>query len=60
MEGTIKYGAAEALGIKEGGVGIADNENFKKVIPADIRKKIKDLEKKILNGEIQVDTAFGK
>ena len=59
-EGTIKYGAAEALGIKEGGIGIADNENFKKVIPADIRKKVKDLEQKVLNGEIQVDTAFGK
>ena len=34
QDGTIKYGAAEALGIKEGGIGISDNENFQKVIPA--------------------------
>ena len=59
-DGTIQYGAAEALGIKEGGIGIADNENFKKVIPAAMRQKIKDLEQKVLKGEIQDDTAFGK
>jgi basic membrane protein A len=60
QDGSIKYGAAEALGIKEGGIGISDNDNFQKVIPSDIRKKIKELEKKVLEGEIQVDTAFGK
>ncbi len=59
-ERTIKYGAAEALGIKEGGIGISDNENFKKVIPASMRSKLKELEQKILKGEIKVDTAFGK
>jgi basic membrane protein A len=60
MDGTIKYGAAEALGIAEGGVGVADNENYKKVISGEIRAKIKDLEKKVVSGEIKVDTAFGK
>jgi basic membrane protein A len=60
MDGSIKYGAAEALGIAEGGVGVADNENFKKQISEEVRKKIKDLEKKVVSGEIKVDTAFGK
>ena len=60
IDGTIKYGAAEGLGIKEGGVGIADNENFAKVIPADVRAKIKALEKQILSGKIKVGTAFGQ
>jgi basic membrane protein A len=60
QDGSIKYGAAEALGIKEGGVGISDNENWKKVIPEDMRRKVKDLEQKILKGEIKIDTAFGK
>ena len=60
MDGSIKYGAAEALGIKEGGVGVADNENYRKVIPAAMRNRIKDLEQKILKGQIQVDTAMGK
>jgi basic membrane protein A len=60
MDGTIKYGAAEALGITEGGVGVADNENFNKLISEEVRKKLKDLEKKVVSGEIKVDTAFGK
>ena len=60
QDGTIKYGAAEALGIKEGGIGVSDNENYQKVIPGEMRQKIKDLEKKILAGEIQVVTAFGQ
>jgi basic membrane protein A len=60
MDGSIKYGAAEALGIKENGVGVADNENYRKVIPEEMRSKVKELEQKILAGEIVVDTAFGK
>jgi len=60
QDGTIKYGAAEALGIKEGGIAVSDNENYRKVIPEQMRQKVKDLEKKILDGEIQVVTAFGQ
>ena len=60
LDGTIKYGEAEALGIKEGGVGVADNENFTKLVSPAVRNQIKDLEKKILSGQIKVDTAFGK
>ena len=60
MDGTIKYGAAEALGIKEGGVGVAENENFTKLITPAVRNQLKDLEKRILSGQIKVDTAFGK
>ena len=60
LDGSIKYGAAEALGIKEGGIAIADNENFLKVVPADVRAKIKALEQQILSGKIKVGTAFGQ
>ena len=60
LEGKLEFGKAEALGIKEDGVGIADNENFKKLVPQEFVEKIKEIEKKILNGEIKVDTAFGK
>jgi basic membrane protein A len=60
MDGTIKYGAAEALGITEGGVGVADNENFNKLISQEIRDRLKELEKKVVSGEIKIDTAFGQ
>jgi len=58
-EGTLKFGAAESLGIKEGGVGVADDENYEKIVPKEFRDKVKELETKIINGEIKVDTAFG-
>ncbi len=60
IDGTIKYGEPEALGIKEGGVGISDNENYRKLVPANMRNKVKELEQQILKGQIKVDTAFGK
>jgi len=60
LDGTIKYGAAEALGIKEGGVGVADNPNYEKLISAEMRSKVKELEDQIISGAIKVDTAFGK
>ncbi len=58
LKGELKFGVAEGLGIKEGGVGVADNENFRELIPEDFRKKIKEIEEKIMAGEIVVDTAF--
>jgi basic membrane protein A len=55
LEGKLPYGQAEALGLKEDGVGVA---NYIKLVPEEFRNKIKELEQKIINGEIVVDTAF--
>ena len=60
LEGKLAYGKAEVLGIEKNGVGVADNENFKKLVPQEFAARIKELEKKIISGEIKVDTAFGK
>lgn len=60
LEGKLQYGVRESLGIKEGGVGIADNEYYQKIVPQAIRDEISELSSKIENGEIVVDTAFGK
>jgi basic membrane protein A len=57
-EGNLPVGQAETLGIAEGGVGVADNENYRKLIPEQFREKIKELEEKIVSGEIVVDTVF--
>lgn len=59
-DGKLPLGQAEALGIKENGVGVADNENYEKIIPEEFRNKIKEIEQKIISGEIKVATAFGK
>ena len=58
QEGTLVYGEAEYLGIAEGGVGIAKNENYKKVVPAEFQAKIDEIEELILKGEIKVSTVF--
>ncbi len=60
MEGTLKYGEAEVLGIEKGGVGLADNENYQKIVPVEMRDKISEISRKIVSGEIKVGTAFGK
>jgi basic membrane protein A len=58
VEGNLPVGKAETLGIAEGAIGVADNENYRKLIPDEFRNKIKELEEKIVSGEIAVDTVF--
>ncbi len=60
IAGTLKYGEAELLNIENGGVGLADNENYQKVATAEMRAKIDEIAKMITNGEIKVGTAFGQ
>jgi len=57
-EGTAPWGKAEALGIAEGGVGLARNDNFKKWTPADVVAAISAAERDILGKKIKVDTVF--
>ncbi len=59
LEGKLEFGKAEALGLAEDGVGIADNENYQKLVPQEFRDKVNELAQKIIKGEIKVDTAFG-
>jgi basic membrane protein A and related proteins len=60
LDGTITYGAAEALGFKEGGISLSENANYVKLVPADIRARISAIQKKLVSGAIKVGTAFGK
>jgi basic membrane protein A and related proteins len=58
VDGTQEYGKAVLLGLKEGAVGISKNDYYKKLVPADVQAEIDGLEKKIVSGEIAVDTAM--
>jgi basic membrane protein A len=57
-EGRAPWGKAEALGIAEGGVGLARNENFKKWTPADVVAAVDRAERDILARRITVQTVF--
>lgn len=56
--GTVKWGALQILGIAEGGVGLANNENYQKLVPKEIQDMISDYEAKIKTGEIVVPSYY--
>ena len=58
-EGTLTWGQTEVVGLKELGVGIVYGENFERDLSAENQQLVKDLEQKIINGEIVVDSAIG-
>ena len=56
----LAYGQRVVMGLKEHCVGLAKNEIYLKNVSEENQKKIDELEQKIINGDIVVDTAFGK
>jgi len=59
QEGELEFGKAEALGIKEGAVGLADNKYYQQLVTEEMRARLSDLRDKIESGEITVDSAIG-
>ena len=65
VEGTFKGNSTSYLTIKEEGVGLTDfsvmKEHLGDKFPEDIVEKVKELEEKIVSGEIVVEnyTGFG-
>ena len=58
-EGTLVYGAAENVGIAEDGVALAtDNDNFAKLVPAEIAAMVEAAAADVKSGAVKVDTAF--
>lgn len=58
IKGELPYGEIEALGIAEGGVGLARNKFYDQSTPDEVKAMIDAAEQKILAGEITVATAF--
>lgn len=59
IKGDYKMGENYVLGIKDGAVGLAENENYMTLVPEDIRKELDTIADKISDGSIKVGTAFG-
>lgn len=55
----LKFGSEESLGFKEECVGIAENDIYKKIVTADIRKDLESIKEKVVHGDIKANTAFG-
>lgn len=58
-EGTLPWGGTEMVGLKELGVGIIYEGNFARDLSEENQNLIKDLEQKIMDGEIVVESAIG-
>lgn len=59
MAGEYKMGENYVLGLKDGAVGLAMNDNYKAIVPEDIQTQLDEIADKIANGDIVVGTAFG-
>ena len=58
LDGTAPYGAAESLGIAEGGVGLARNKFYDASTPDEVKAIVDAAEQKVIDGEITVETVF--
>ncbi|AIJ51308.1 basic membrane family protein [Brucella abortus] len=57
--GNLPFGKAEALGLKEGAVGIVQDGNMATMATPDIKDAIKKASDEISEGKITVPTTFG-
>jgi basic membrane protein A len=57
--GAKKMGENYVMGIETGAVGLADNENYRKVVAGDVRDEMVRIAGRIADGEITVGTSFG-
>lgn len=60
FDNQLPTGSAETLGLKEEGVSLAQNEYYDELVSDDIKQEIEEIMAKIVDGEIVVDTAYGK
>lgn len=58
-EGDLPFGEIEALGVKEGAVGIVEDGNMAKLASDELKNSIDEAAKAIAAGEITVPSAFG-
>lgn len=59
LKGELVWGQGTVVGIKEGGVGLADNQYYQENVPEEIRKEIEEVYQKLANGELTVRSSYG-
>lgn len=58
QDGSIKQGDLVVTGLVEGGVRMAENDNYNKLTPEEIRKTMEEITQKITSGEKEVLSYF--
>lgn len=57
LNGELTYGTTETLGFAEGGVELVKDAHYEELLPEEIRTQLDELETKIMDGEIVVNTS---
>lgn len=58
QDGTLPYGSFESFGLKQGAVGYVDNDQYRTLVPQDVRDAVADIAQQIADGSITVPSAF--
>ncbi|MFD1175534.1 BMP family protein [Paenibacillus puldeungensis] len=57
-DNKLPFGQLEVLGVKEGGVGLAEDDNYNKYVPQTIRDNMEQITQKLKSGEIKVKSTL--
>ena len=60
LSGSLLYGSTRSLGLAEGGVGLANNEQFLALTPPKVLRRIESAQQAIVAGDIAVAGALGE
>lgn len=58
LNGSTEYGSSVILGLADGAVDIAENASYEAIVPEAVRQEIDTLRQQIIDGEIEVESAF--
>ena len=60
LDGTLKYGESEALGLESGCVGIIETGNYAQEVPDEVKALVEEAKKGALEGTLKITSAYGK
>ena len=58
LNGTLTYGDLEVLGVKEGMIGLVENDNYNALISEETRAYVADVAAKIADGTLVVQSGL--
>ena len=60
VAGELAFGTTEVYGLANDGVGLATDEHYEELVPAEVRQRIDEITEDLLSGEITVESILGQ
>lgn len=58
LDGTLTYGDLEVLGLKDGMIGLVENDNYARLVSEDLRNELAGVCEQIVSGELTVQSGL--